>query len=304
MASRKELQQFNNVQLPITIPCNDCKIQKKQNQYSAKRLADLQKQIVMAKKNKRAFDPKSEGFVRCSLCVGGPKVEHECYHCEVTFPRNDKYFSKSMLKNRKDEAREQNETLSSDEDDGGSYSGSDDSGTTFITNQFQDLDTRSTTSGSTSAYESNGFSSRDNSSGGVRLNNSKTPSTGGGTIYAGSASNICSSRAATTSASVAPSLNTHSSSRIGYAPTVASSGSAIAGRRAAFTPNAYGSPRRRSPTGSEASGSTARSGSTFAKIKKGRTVVDMDAVREQHKDMRHEAAKKAKDVEVSDSESD
>ena len=109
------------------------------------------------------------------------------------------------------------------------------------------VQTRSTTSGGTSAYESNGFSSRDNSSGGVRLNNSKTPSTGGGTIYAGSASNMGSSRAATTSASFAP-------------------------------------------------------------IKKGRTVIDMDAVREQHKDMRHEAAKKAKakanDVEVSDSESD
>lgn len=121
MATRKELQQFNSVQLPVTyaarsrihslskltvssIPCNGCKIQKKQNQYSANRLADLQKQIIMSKKNNQAFDPKSEGFVRCSLCVGGPAVEHECYHCEITFPRNDKYFSKSMLKNRKDEA--------------------------------------------------------------------------------------------------------------------------------------------------------------------------------------------------------
>lgn len=170
------------------------------------------------------------------------------------------------------------------------------------------VQTRSTTSGGTSAYESNGFSSRDNSSGGVRLNNSKTPSTGGGTIYAGSASNMGSSRAATTSASFAPSLNTQTSSRVGYSPSVASSGAAIAGKRTTFNPNSYGSPGRRSPTGSEASGSTARSGSTFAKIKKGRTVIDMDAVREQHKDMRHEAAKKAKakanDVEVSDSESD
>ena len=87
-----------------SIPCDGCKIQKKQNQYSANRLADLQKQIIMAKKNKQAFDPKSETFVRCSLCVGGPNVEHECYHCEITFPRNVKYFSKSMLKARKDEA--------------------------------------------------------------------------------------------------------------------------------------------------------------------------------------------------------
>lgn len=171
-----------------------------------------------------------------------------------------------------------------------------------------DVQTRSTISGSTSAYESNGFSSRDNSSGGVALNNHKTPSTGGGTIHTGSASNMGSSRAAITSASVAPSLNTQSSSRVGYASSVASSGAAVAGGRPAFNSNAYGSPRRRSPTGSEASGSTARSGSTFAKTKKGRTVVDMDAVREQYKDMRHEAAKKAKakanDVEVSDSESD
>lgn len=121
MASRKELRQFDSVPLPPTyvakyltrpqikltvssIPCNGCQIQKKQDQYSANRLADLQKQIITAKKNNRAFDPKSEGFVRCSLCVGGPKYEHECYHCEVTYPRNDKYFSKSMLKNRKDEA--------------------------------------------------------------------------------------------------------------------------------------------------------------------------------------------------------
>ena len=138
------------------------------------------------------------------------------------------------------------------------------------------------------------------------MSSHKTPSTGGGTIYAGSASNMGSSRAATTSASVAPSLNTQSSSSVRYAPSpsVASSGAAITGRHPAFNPNAYGSPRRRSPIGSEASGSTARSGSTFAKIKKGRTVVDMDAVREQHKDMRHEAAKKANDVEVSDPESD
>ena len=121
MATRKELKQFNSVALPLTyaarslihpqsqltvfsIPCDGCKIQKKQNQYSANRLADLQKQIIMAKKNKQAFDPKSETFVRCSLCVGGPKDEHECYHCEITFPRNDKYFSKNMLKMRKDEA--------------------------------------------------------------------------------------------------------------------------------------------------------------------------------------------------------
>ena len=140
------------------------------------------------------------------------------------------------------------------------------------------------------------------------MSSHKTPSTGGGTIYAGSASNMGSSRAATTSAPFAPSLNIQSSSRVGYAPSVASSGATITSRHPAFNPNAYGSPRRRSPTGSEASGSTARSGSTFAKIKKGRTFVDMDAVREQHKDMRHEAAKKAKakanDVEVSDSGSD
>jgi len=173
------------------------------------------------------------------------------------------------------------------------------------------IQTRSTTSGSTSASRSNGFSSRDDSSGGVPLNSHKTPSTGGGTIYAGSASNASnmgSSRATTASASVAPSLNTQTSSRAGYSPSVASSGAAIAGKRAAFNPNAYGSPGRRSPTGSEASVSTARSGSVFPKIKKAPTAIDMDAVRVQHKNMRHQAAKKAKekaeDVEVSDSESD
>jgi hypothetical protein len=121
MATKRELAKYNSVALPPTyatlphinpqnqltassIPCNECKIQKKPNQYSANRLADLQKMIIPAKANKRAFDPKSQGFVRCSLCVGGQKVEHECYHCEITYPRNDRYFSKSMLKNRKDEA--------------------------------------------------------------------------------------------------------------------------------------------------------------------------------------------------------
>lgn len=79
-------------------------IQKAQNQYSANRLADLQKQIIMSKSNKQPFDPKTESFVRCSLCVGGAAVEHECFHCNITYPRTDRYFSKSMLKNRKDEA--------------------------------------------------------------------------------------------------------------------------------------------------------------------------------------------------------
>jgi hypothetical protein len=148
------------------------------------------------------------------------------------------------------------------------------------------IQTRSTTSGSTSASRSNGFSSRDDSSGGVPLNSHKALSTGGGTIYAGSASNMGSSRATATSASVAPSLNTQSSSRAGYSPSVATSSTSIAGKRAAFNPDGYGSPGRRSPTGS----------------------VAMDAVRQQHKDMRHQAANKAKekadDLEVSDSESD
>lgn len=141
------------------------------------------------------------------------------------------------------------------------------------------------------------------------MNDHKT--TGGGTIYDGSASNVGSKCATTTSASVAPSLNAQTSSRAGYSPSVASSSAANSGMRAGgFNPRAYGSPGRRSPTGSVASASTARSGSTFAKVKNSLAVIDMDAVREQHKDMRHRAAKltKAKangnDVEVSDSESD
>ena len=121
MASKKELAKYGSVKLPPTyvarslnrlqsqlivssIPCNGCKIHKKQDQYSANRLIDLQKQIITTKAKKEAFNPSSESFVRCSLCVGGPAVEHECFHCEITFPRSDKYFSKSMLKNRKDEA--------------------------------------------------------------------------------------------------------------------------------------------------------------------------------------------------------
>ena len=170
---------------------------------------------------------------------------------------------------------------------------------------------RSSTSSSTSASCSNAFSSRDNSSGGVRLSNHMAPSTSGGTIYAGSASNMGSSRATTTSPSVASSFNTQTPSRAGPASIVASSGAATAGRRSGqsnFNPNAYGSPGRRSPTGSVASASTAKSGSTFAKIRKAPTAVDMDAVREQHKDMRNQAAKKAKakaeDLEVPDSDSD
>lgn len=171
-----------------------------------------------------------------------------------------------------------------------------------------DVQTRSTTSGSTSASRSHGFSSRDDSSGGVRLNSQKGPSTGSGTIYAGSASNMGSSRAATTSASVAPSLNTQASSRAAYSPSVAPSDASIAGKRAAFNPNGYGSPGRRSPTGSMASMSTTKSNEKFPKIKKAPTAVDMDAVRVQQKDMRHQASKKAKeqadDLKVADSDSD
>jgi predicted nucleic acid binding AN1-type Zn finger protein len=72
--------------------------------YSANRLADLQKQIMMSMKNKKTFDPKVETFIRCSKCVGGSAVEHQCYHCNITFPRTERYFSKNMLKMRKDEA--------------------------------------------------------------------------------------------------------------------------------------------------------------------------------------------------------
>jgi hypothetical protein len=54
--------------------------------------------------------------------------------------------------------------------------------------------------------------------------------------------------------------------------------------------------------------STTESSNNFPKIRKAPTAVDMDAVRQQHKDMRHQAANKAKekadDLEVSDSESD
>jgi hypothetical protein len=54
--------------------------------------------------------------------------------------------------------------------------------------------------------------------------------------------------------------------------------------------------------------STTRSSTNFPKMKKAPTAVDMDAVRQQHKDMRHQAVKKAKekadDLEVPDSESD
>jgi hypothetical protein len=57
-----------------------------------------------------------------------------------------------------------------------------------------------------------------------------------------------------------------------------------------------------------ASMSTTKSSSKFPKIKKAPTAVDMDAVRVQQKDMRHQAAKKAKeqadDLEVADSDSD
>jgi hypothetical protein len=52
----------------------------------------------------RDFEPATTGFIRCSLCLGGPAVEHECYHCNITFPRTVAYFSKNMLKNHKDEA--------------------------------------------------------------------------------------------------------------------------------------------------------------------------------------------------------
>jgi hypothetical protein len=87
-----------------SIPCSQCKIQKKPDQYSANRLKDLQKQIIMTKGNKKSFNPKSDPFVACSLCKGGAAVEHECYHCAITYPRTDKYFAKNMLKMRKDEA--------------------------------------------------------------------------------------------------------------------------------------------------------------------------------------------------------
>jgi len=52
----------------------------------------------------RDFQPSSTGFIRCILCLGGPRVEHECHHCNITFPRTNAYFSKNMLKNHKDEA--------------------------------------------------------------------------------------------------------------------------------------------------------------------------------------------------------
>jgi hypothetical protein len=58
----------------------------------------------MTKGNGRSFDPKSDGFVACSMCKGGLAVEHECYHCAITYPRTVKYFAKNMLKMRKDEA--------------------------------------------------------------------------------------------------------------------------------------------------------------------------------------------------------
>jgi hypothetical protein len=87
-----------------SIKCRDCNIQKSQAQYSAKRLEDLRAYIIQAGVNERDFQPSDTGFVRCTKCVGGPAVEHECYHCNITFPRTVAYFSKNMLKNRKDEA--------------------------------------------------------------------------------------------------------------------------------------------------------------------------------------------------------
>lgn len=60
--------------------------------------------IIQAGVRKRDFQPTDTGFIRCAKCVGGPAVEHVCYHCDITFPRNVRYFSKSMLKNCKDEA--------------------------------------------------------------------------------------------------------------------------------------------------------------------------------------------------------
>lgn len=85
-----------------SIPCGQCKIPKKRDQYSDNRLKDLQKHIIQCKEKKKAFDPRREGFTRCSLCVGGPAVEHECYYCEITLPLS--YFSKNMLKKNRDEA--------------------------------------------------------------------------------------------------------------------------------------------------------------------------------------------------------
>lgn len=58
----------------------------------------------MARSKNQSFDPKTEGFVRCSLCLGGPAVEHECFHCEITYPTTAKYYSKNMLKKNRDEA--------------------------------------------------------------------------------------------------------------------------------------------------------------------------------------------------------
>lgn len=162
----------------------------------------------------------------------------------------------------------------------------------------------STTSGSTSASRSNGFSSRDNSSGGVSLNGHNGPSTGTGTIYGGSNSKAGSSLATATSPSVAPSINTQMSSRAGTSPSVASPAAATPGRRSGgFNPSGYGNPGRRSPTGSVASALTANSGSKFAKVRSTPTALDMDVVREQHKHMKRAAAKKANDVQVSDSDS-
>jgi hypothetical protein len=87
-----------------SIKCSQCKTQKSQAQYSAKRLEDLRKYIIQAGVGERDFQPATTGFIRCTLCIGGPAVEHECYHCNITFPRTVAYFSKNMLKNHKDEA--------------------------------------------------------------------------------------------------------------------------------------------------------------------------------------------------------
>jgi hypothetical protein len=92
------------VLISSSIKCSHCNVKKSQAQYSTARLEDLRKYIIQAGVKERDFRPAETGFVRCTLCLGGPAVEHECYHCNITFPRTVAYFSKNMLKNRKDEA--------------------------------------------------------------------------------------------------------------------------------------------------------------------------------------------------------
>ncbi|KAM0719517.1 hypothetical protein Q7P37_003647 [Cladosporium fusiforme] len=297
MPSRKSIAAASNVVPPTAIPCNECKIPKPHSSFSANRLEDLRRHIVNCAKMNTRFDPKTTGFVRCTLCLGGSAVEHQCYHCKITYPRTDKYFSKAMLR-KKDEALcwkcsqdQQNDRLSDSSGD----EGSGDSEASFETNPFQYKDDASTITGLSKMTLSEGTSSAfDNSSGGVILPSTQAGrSAGGSTIYGGpSASSATGSlRNSIPSSSVGP-----SSTRRVVSSTASNAASAAS--RDTWNPNRYGNPGRRSPTASISSSSR---GSAFAKVHVPYQKVDMEAARQQDTSMAHARAAKVDEVYVEDS---